>query len=69
MQLSQQHVEPFRKETVDFVHQFITMDCPHGLVLWAWDVGILFVDYWQTGKPINSECYSKLLDQLKDNKL
>lgn len=64
----QSHFE--RKETLDLVRQFITMDCLHGLVLWAWDMkGILFVNNWQTDKPINSECYCNLLDQLKDNKL
>lgn len=101
MRLSQQHLERFKKDKVDFVRRFITMDetwvyhhdpeskqeakewCEPGcsaskrvrvrksakkvMASVFWDAkGILFVDYLQTGKTINSEYYCNLLDQLKE---
>jgi histone-lysine N-methyltransferase SETMAR len=104
MRLSQQHLERFLKNKVDFVRRFITMDetwvyhhdpeskqeakewCEPGtsapkrvrvqksakkvLASVFWDAkGILFVDYLQTGKTINSEYYCNLLVQLKENKI
>lgn len=101
MRLSEQHLERFRKNKVDFLRRFVTMDetwvyhhdpkskqeakewCEPGcsapkrvrvhksakkvLASVFWDAkGILFVDYLQTGKTINSEYYCNLLDKLKE---